>query len=180
MVGKDALMIEDKSKPTMGLNLEGYSKEHPQYLVVHLFGHVLGLENEHQRPDFWDVASKFIDEDKMRGDLVGRGGKSFNTDWFRKSINTDWFRKQSSGEMGDYNPESIMHYQYVITLLLCASMQCTQLRKVSCAYQIVILSSLPVYLLIFEFGGQCSHFEVCFDFLACDSMYSTLLCLAPN
>ena len=41
---------------------DGRYKEH---LVIHQFGHVLGLGHEHQRPDFWAFIRPYINKDRM-------------------------------------------------------------------------------------------------------------------
>ncbi len=73
-----------------------------EHIVIHEFGHALGLEHEHQRSIFWSVAKKFIDVDKMRKDK-----RLKNT-----NIDTDYL--ESSLQCGDgseeYDPDSIMHY----------------------------------------------------------------------
>ncbi len=56
-VGTDVQKVK-KMKPTMMLDLDRSFK---RYLVIHQFGHALGLEHEHQRTDFWDGIKKHID-----------------------------------------------------------------------------------------------------------------------
>ena len=111
MVGKDAEKVAKFNEPTMVLSLRGHSEATQQSLVVHEFGHALGLEHEHQRSDFWDVVGECFDEDKIKNDpRVNRpsqakdeAGAGFERDWFAKSSDclvTD----------GEYDPDSIMHY----------------------------------------------------------------------
>ena len=52
-LGKDAEKEENTSEPTMVLGLiKGYD-DYNQHIVIHEFGHALGLEHEHQRSLFW-------------------------------------------------------------------------------------------------------------------------------
>ncbi len=112
MIGTDAETITDKSKPTMMLNLLGHSAELQESLVIHQFGHALGLEHEHQRSDFWDVVEKHIDMDAMKSDSFvnpsreNDGGQSFGKDWYMDTaiafgVNT----------LSGYDPNSIMHFR---------------------------------------------------------------------
>ena len=99
-IGVDAVSV-DKSKPTMVLGLrKGYSN-YNQHIVIHEFGHALGLEHEHQRSIFWSVAKKFIDVGEMR-----RDERLKNTD-----INGDYLESLQYGDGSDkYDPDSVMHY----------------------------------------------------------------------
>ena len=112
MIGTDAETITDKSKPTMMLNLLGHSAELQESLVIHQFGHALGLEHEHQRSDFWDVVEKHIDMDAMKGDTFvnprqeNDGGQSFGKDWYK--VTTNAFGVNT---LSDYDPNSIMHFR---------------------------------------------------------------------
>ena len=111
MVGKDADTVTDKSKPTMMLNLLSHPAE--ESLVVHEFGHALGLEHEHQRSDFWDVVGRHIDMETMKGDTFvnprqeSDDGKSFGKDWFKL---LEGKKKLPEESMSEYDPDSIMHY----------------------------------------------------------------------
>lgn len=84
-------------------------------LVIHEFGHALGMEHEHQRSDFWDVVKEFIDikemEDTVQNSKSKKGERAFNRDWFRRSPSmTDHTTK--------YDSKSIMHFWYVSVLLV--------------------------------------------------------------
>lgn len=77
------------------------------YLVIHQFGHALGLEHEHQRQDFWKVIEKHIDKYKMLKDK-STGNYNHQLDAFER----DWlsFETKIHREYKyDYDPESIMH-----------------------------------------------------------------------
>ena len=113
-------------KPTMMLNLGCDCHENKRSLVIHEFGHALGLEHEHQRSDFWDGVEKHIDVERMKDDirvkdLIAKEGiASFGDGWFstkegillaiRRMLG---IRKKTKGEKmmkSLYDPESIMHY----------------------------------------------------------------------
>ena len=94
----------------MILNLYGQRQPAQKSLVLHEFGHVLGLEHEHQRSDFWKVLAEkdenevcrfIVGEDEMRS---GNYGNRACDEHFR----APW---QVGGSMqSKYDPESIMHY----------------------------------------------------------------------
>ncbi len=113
MVGTDADTVTDKSKPTMVLNLLGHPADLQESLVIHEFGHALGLEHEHQRSDFWDVVGKHIDMETMKGDTFvnprqeSDGGHSVGKDWFK---DTKALEEKKGLSVPEYDPDSIMHY----------------------------------------------------------------------
>ena len=96
--------------PSIMLNLKGLPPEIQESVVIHQFGHALGLEHEHQRSDFWDVLEKYVDIDKMKKDVPSyskRGSHIVMQNWFRKTDNPG---EQSVNSLSEYDPESIMHY----------------------------------------------------------------------
>ena len=110
MVGMDAQTVKDLNEPTMVLSLRQYSPSTQRSLVIHEFGHALGLEHEHQRSDFWDVVGEYFDQKKMMAHpRVARGSQSAT----RAGFERDWFvRPPKSKDVlpFEYDPESIMHY----------------------------------------------------------------------
>ena len=89
------------AKPTTVLGLVNGNKAYNRHIVMHEFGHVLGLEHEHQRSAFWNVAEKFLDVKKMKED---------------ECVTKAFFRVEQFGEgTVDYDPDSIMHYWYDCT-----------------------------------------------------------------
>ncbi len=103
-VGSSALSA-DKNEPTMVLNLYGMTKAEQRSMVLHEFGHALGLDHEHQRSDFWDVLEPLtIGESLMKS---GDGGKcqSACDAVFRAELNVP-----HESEKSVYDPASIMHY----------------------------------------------------------------------
>jgi len=102
-VGTDA--EEFVNQPTMFLNLHGHTANLQKSIVIHEFGHALGLEHEHQRSDFWDNLEEFFDIKEMKKNLLHI--KAFKSLWYRRynhAVNT----------VGKYDPNSIMHFRYVI------------------------------------------------------------------
>ena len=49
----------------MYLDLSGKNDNYNQFVVVHEFGHVLGLGHEHQRSDFRPCLIPYLDKTKM-------------------------------------------------------------------------------------------------------------------
>ena len=112
-VGTDAEMVK-RDKPTMVLNLKDYHPVLQQSLVIHEFGHALGLEHEHRRSDFWEILGVHIDTEKMMSDPLvnppesGEEKVAFARDWGKKiRAQITAANKPKSSE---YDPESIMHY----------------------------------------------------------------------
>ncbi len=95
-VGTNAETVPKGSKEenaTMWLNLtvDDRSKEH---LVMHEFGHALGLGHEHQQAYFWNNIGKFLRKDCI-------------AEHFRIE---DVKIMEDSGPKSQYDPDSIMHY----------------------------------------------------------------------
>ena len=108
MVGMDAEKVGNFQKPTMVLSLRGFPPSTQRSLVIHQFGHALGLEHEHQRSDFWDVVGEYFDLDKMMADP--RVAKGFSSET-KIGFERDWFAKSTHDALqSEYDPESIMHY----------------------------------------------------------------------
>lgn len=72
--------------------------------VIHEFGHVLGLEHEHQRSDFWDELGRFIDVRKIEKKV---GERKFYSQWDAMVISKD------SPKSEQYDANSVMHYRQV-------------------------------------------------------------------
>ncbi len=95
-VGMDAEKIKPVTGPTMVLNLRGLPRDLQKSLVIHEFGHALGLDHEHQRSNFWDVMSDYFDRTKIPPEQ--------STRVLKKSDAID------KNRVLDYDPNSIMHY----------------------------------------------------------------------
>ncbi len=121
MVGTSARNIVTVTKPTMVLNLHGMTKAQQKSMVIHEFGHALGLDHEHQRSDFWDVLERkdeqgqfrfIIGKDEMKeGKKKMKGGDG---DYWEPACD-EVFRDDDctapdGTEETDYDSESIMHY----------------------------------------------------------------------
>lgn len=115
VVGRESQVIANLSYTT--LNLEGFHVAPPgdeefRRTVLHEFGHALGLEHEHQSPNStcaqelsWDAAYAYY-------------ARSPNN-WTREQ--TDFNLRpllDATVEAGEYDPDSIMHYELPSRLFL--------------------------------------------------------------
>ena len=85
----------------MFLSLKDVTPDFQQYLVMHEFGHALGLLHEHQRSDFWKEMLSLLDVEKMKKDPRMRG-VNFNADILELDV--------PDGETTEYDADSVMHY----------------------------------------------------------------------
>lgn len=124
-VGTDAKDVAN-DEATMHLHLGPGGDDYKQHVVMHEFGHVLGLDHEHQSPN-----ADFIDKTAAIQDLTEgykeslRYSKVFKEELKQMYPNKsedemakaraerefDYSYKQGSGgEATEYDPFSIMHY----------------------------------------------------------------------
>ncbi len=106
MVGMDAV----DNDVTVVLDLSQYPPDLQRSQVIHMFGHALGLEHEHQRPasDFWDVVSQHIDLEKMKKDVCPAGDQ--DKSWFDRC----WIVNSGASDTTDSSicdSGSIMHFK---------------------------------------------------------------------
>ena len=108
MVGMDAeTLITNLEEPTMVLNLQGLHHNVQKKIVIHEFGHALGLEHEHQHSDFWDTVGECFDTEKMIEDpLMAEWAEDT-----RVRVERD-FKKSTLGPedppLSEYDSDSIM------------------------------------------------------------------------
>ncbi len=98
-VGTDAETVpkgEKEENATMWLDLTGDDR-YKEYLVMHEFGHALGLNHEHQQAFFWNNIGKFLKEEEMT--------KYFGTQ-YKRDVKTN----EDLGTGSDYDADSVMHY----------------------------------------------------------------------
>ncbi len=127
MIGTRAESVKDNAA-TMMLNFSGnhcVNEQGKKSLVIHEFGHALGLDHEHQRSDFWDAVEPYFDVTRMKDDHrvsiahSKKGVSSFGKDWFKKKygerngIRRFFGIKERTQEvdMSEYDSDSIMHYR---------------------------------------------------------------------
>ena len=106
-VGADAARVP-KGKHTMALNLKvnGMKDEEKRSMVLHEFGHALGLDHEHQRSDFWDI----LDAKDQQGSCKFIIGREL---MLKNGACLQHFKEVASIEhhiRSPYDPTSIMHY----------------------------------------------------------------------
>ena len=105
MLGCGALDITDTAEPTMRLGLLSRREEYNEHIIVHEFGHAYGLQHEHQRSCFLDVAKKYLDETKMKA-FLRRDDPNYSDDNFLR----DYWERAQGIESPDYDCDSVMHY----------------------------------------------------------------------
>ena len=85
----------------LDLHSGGVGDDYKKHIVIHEFGHALGLGHEHQRSNFWNLIKPYVDIARMKKDL-GASDKGFKAYW-----DSD----PQTGICTNYDPQSIMHYQ---------------------------------------------------------------------
>ena len=110
MVGMDATLITNLEEPTMVLNLHNLGYTAQKRIVIHEFGHALGLEHEHLRSDFWDTVGECFYIGKIINDpiLIQYSESPEDT---KARIERD-FKKPAVDAadplLSEYDPDSIM------------------------------------------------------------------------
>lgn len=111
-VGRGAL-TKRPDEQTMNLGIRGKNLNAPAIkgIVLHEFGHALGLFHEHQNPDAglcWDKPVVYSDYQLRQG-------------WSTDKVDSQVFEKYDSDEINysEYDPLSIMHYQIERRHLTC-------------------------------------------------------------
>ena len=94
----------------MHLDLGPGDGDYKQHVVMHEFGHVLGLGHEHQSPN-----ADFIDKTAAIQDLTEMYKRTYNMsddeakEYAKKIFQRD-YEQGSGGEATEYDSYSIMHY----------------------------------------------------------------------
>ncbi len=82
-------------------------------MVIHSFGHVLGLDHQHQRSDFWDVLES-KDEDNQYRFIIGidrmKSGDGGNCMKASDAVFRAKLEEPLGSQQSSYDPDSIMHY----------------------------------------------------------------------
>ena len=86
----------------LDLHSDWVEDDYKRFIVIHEFGHALGLSHEHQRSDFWRLIKPYIDVVSMKADL-DVSDEDFERNWDRD----EEFERRKATE---YDPHSIMHY----------------------------------------------------------------------
>ena len=95
----------DPKKMTIKLNLADLNEEPElqESIVIKQFGHALGLKNEHQRSDFWNVIGKYLNVEKMKENPEIES--AFVNQWAATS------EEQTVNSLSEYDLESITHFR---------------------------------------------------------------------
>ena len=118
-VGIEAESITDQKEATMELDVhtnitaDEKGERYKNHLVIHEFGHALGLRHEHQRSDFWNNVRGFIDIGKMKTTIRARfkelSDLEFEAYWIK-----NWAEPKPEAalvvEETVYDRHSVMHY----------------------------------------------------------------------
>ena len=112
-MGNDAANLNAFSgeNTTMQLNLSRCDPELQKSLVVHEFGHALGLKHEHQRSDFWEVLEKHLDIPKMKRSVSEKYSISSEQEKVASWWDNQWNAEPANSSDLAYDPLSIMHYR---------------------------------------------------------------------
>ena len=86
----------------LDLHTGGVGDGYKKHIVIHEFGHALGLGHEHQQSDFWKLIRPYIDITKMKK-YLNVSNKDFEINWDSDS-------QFKTGKCTAYDPSSIMHY----------------------------------------------------------------------
>ena len=86
----------------LDLHTGGVGDDYKKHIVIHEFGHALGLGHEHQRSDFWKLIRPYVDITKMKK-YLNVSNKGFEINWDSDS-------QFKTGKCTVYDPSSIMHY----------------------------------------------------------------------
>ena len=87
----------------LDLHTGGISNNYKRHVVIHEFGHALGLGHEHQRSNFWESIKKYTDVQKMK-EALGVTDDQFKVAWEADH------KSESGYHTEEYDPDSIMHY----------------------------------------------------------------------
>ena len=86
----------------LDLHTGGVGDDYKKHIVIHEFGHALGLGHEHQRSDFWKLIKPYVDITRMTKDLRV-SDESFRANW-------DSDQRSQRAKCTEYDPHSVMHY----------------------------------------------------------------------
>ena len=97
--------IVDKNKATMSLNFRNMNKQEIRAMVIHQFGHALGLGHALMRPEDWADIEEYVDVEKMARDSHDEDRKDvFESEWTGKQLGAD--------VLLNYDEKSVMQYRY--------------------------------------------------------------------
>ena len=106
VLGFPSVHLKNKEKPTMSLNFRSMNEQEIKAMVIHQFGHALGLGHSLMRPEEWEDIKEYVDIQKMAMESHGQ----YSEDIFER----EWTGKGMEGEVEvNYDEKSVMQYRYV-------------------------------------------------------------------
>ena len=101
-LGSMAKTIRDEAQPTMCLNFSNMNDEQIKAIIVHQFGHALGLGHSLMKPRDWKVLKPYLNLEMMTNTL------SCNLE----DLDVMWTGEGLDEDVVNYDKQSVMQYRF--------------------------------------------------------------------